>query len=53
MRVILASNRGTLMELGISPIVTASMIMQLLAGTKILDVDTSIKEARNLFNGAS
>jgi len=27
MRVILASNRGTLMELGISPIVTASMIM--------------------------
>lgn len=27
MRVILASNRGTLMELGISPMVTASMIM--------------------------
>jgi len=27
MRVILASNRGTLMELGISPTVTASMVM--------------------------
>lgn len=28
LRVIMASNRGTLMELGISPIVTSSMIMQ-------------------------
>ena len=32
LRVILASNRGTLMELGISPIVTSGMIMQMLAG---------------------
>lgn len=39
MRVILASNRGTLMELGISPIVTAGMVMQLLAGAKLIDVD--------------
>ena len=38
MRVILASNRGTLMELGISPIVTSSMVMQLLTGVKILSV---------------
>ena len=50
-RVILASNRGTLMELGISPIVTSSMVMQVLAGTKIIDVDQSIKEDRELFNG--
>ncbi len=28
LRVIMASNRGTLMELGISPIVTSSLIMQ-------------------------
>ena len=28
MRVIMASNRGTLMELGITPIVTSSLIMQ-------------------------
>ena len=39
MRVILASNKGTLMELGISPVVTAGMVMQLLAGTKLIDVD--------------
>jgi len=44
MRVILASNRGTLMELGISPIVTAGMVMQLLAGAKLIDVDQSKKE---------
>lgn len=34
MRVILASNRGTLMELGISPIITSGMVMQLLAGSR-------------------
>lgn len=39
LRVILASNKGTLMELGISPIITSSMIMQLLAGTKLIDVN--------------
>jgi len=52
MRVILASNRGTLMELGISPIVTSGLVVQLLAGAKILDVDQSNKEERNLYNGA-
>eukprot|EP01105_Mastigella_eilhardi_P009823 TRINITY_DN2299_c1_g1_i2.p1 TRINITY_DN2299_c1_g1~~TRINITY_DN2299_c1_g1_i2.p1 ORF type:complete len:410 (-),score=108.32 TRINITY_DN2299_c1_g1_i2:75-1304(-) len=52
MRVVMASNRGTLMELGISPIVTSSLVMQLLAGSKIIQVDQSSKEDRNLFNGA-
>jgi protein transport protein SEC61 subunit alpha len=52
MRVILASNRGTLMELGISPIVTSGMICQLLAGSKIIDVDQNSAEDRELFNGA-
>lgn len=52
MRVILASNRGTLMELGISPIVTSGMVMQLLAGSKIIDVDQGLKEDRALFSGA-
>ncbi|TRY99791.1 hypothetical protein DNTS_033951 [Danionella cerebrum] len=51
MRVILASNRGTLMELGISPIVTSGLIMQLLAGAKIIEVGDSPKD-RALFNGA-
>ena len=31
MRIILASNRGTSMELGIAPIVTSGMIMQLVS----------------------
>ena len=39
LRTILASNKGTLMELGISPIITSGMIIQLLAGAKIIDVD--------------
>uniref|UniRef100_A0A0A9XDN8 Protein transport protein Sec61 subunit alpha n=1 Tax=Lygus hesperus TaxID=30085 RepID=A0A0A9XDN8_LYGHE len=52
MRVILASNRGTLMELGISPIVTASMVMQLLAGSHIIQVDQGLKEDRILFQSA-
>jgi len=52
MRVILASNRGTLMELGISPIVTSGLVMQLLAGSHIIEVDQGLKEDRALFNGA-
>jgi len=52
MRVILASNRGTLMELGISPVVTSGLVMQLLAGSKIIQVDQSVKEDRTLFQGA-
>jgi len=52
MRVILASNRGTLMELGISPIVTSGLVMQLLAGSKIIEVDQGLKEDRILFQGA-
>lgn len=51
-RVILASNRGTLMELGITPILTSGMIMQLLAGANIIEVDYSLKEDRALFGGA-
>ena len=53
LRVIMASNRGTLMELGISPIVTSGMIMQLLAGSKLIDVDKKQKEDRDLFDGAT
>lgn len=39
MRVILASNRGTLMELGLSPIISAGWIIQLLIGTGIIHAD--------------
>jgi protein transport protein SEC61 subunit alpha len=52
MRVVLASNKGTLMELGISPIVTASLLMELLAGVKFISVDQNNKEERAIFEGA-
>lgn len=52
LRVILASNKGTLMELGISPIITSSMIMQLLAGAKLIEVNMSSKNDRELFQSA-
>jgi len=51
MRVILASTRGTLMELGIGPIVTAGLVMQLLSGSKIISVDFGDPEDRALFTG--
>lgn len=37
------------MELGITPIVTSSMIMQLLTGLKLVVYDQSVKEERDLF----
>lgn len=50
-RVLLASQRGTLAELGIGPIVTAGLIMQLLAGSQIIKVDFSDPRDRSLFTG--
>jgi len=49
LRVILASNKGTIMELGMSPIITSGMIMQLLVGAKIIDVNMQSKEDRELY----
>lgn len=46
---LLASNRGTVMELGITtPIETCGMVMQLLAGSKIIDVDNNVRVDRAL-----
>lgn len=53
LRVIFASNRGTLLELGIGPIVTAGLILQLLAGSGIIGVDMANPEDRGLFTTAS
>jgi preprotein translocase SecY subunit len=50
-RVIFASKKGSLMELGIGPIVTAGLIMQILAGSKILNVNMSNPEDRGRFTG--
>lgn len=49
LRAMLASNRGTLMELGVSPIITSSMIFQFLQGTQLLQVDMQSKQDRDLF----
>jgi preprotein translocase SecY subunit len=53
LRVIFASNRGTLMELGIGPIVTAGLILQLLVGSAIIKADMSDPQDRGLFTIAS
>ena len=53
LRVIFASNRGTLMELGIGPIVTAGLILQLLAGSAMIKCNMSDPEDRGLFTIAS
>lgn len=52
LRMMLASNRGTLMELGISPIVSAGMVFQLLQGTKLITVDMTNKQDRDQFQTA-
>jgi len=52
-RVIFASAQGTLMELGIGPIVTAGLILQMIAGSNLIEVDFSNPEDRALFTGAS
>ncbi|MFW9952414.1 MAG: preprotein translocase subunit SecY [Candidatus Thorarchaeota archaeon] len=52
LRVILASQRGTLTELGIGPIVTAGLIMQLLLGSRIIKVDMSDPYDRAMFSGS-
>jgi len=53
LRIIFASNRGTLMELGIGPIVTAGLILQLLIGSNMVQADMGNSEDRGLFTTAS
>jgi len=48
-RVMLASNRGTLMELGISPIVTSSMIVQACVGANLISFDRNNKEDARMY----
>ncbi|KAK7205024.1 SecY subunit domain-containing protein [Myxozyma melibiosi] len=52
LRMMLASNRGTLMELGISPIISSGMVFQLLGGTHIIDVNLDLKSDRELYQTA-
>jgi len=53
LRIIFASSRGSLMELGIGPIVTAGLILQLLVGSAMIECDMSRPEDRSLFTTAS
>ena len=52
-RVIFASQQGTLVELGIGPIVTAGLLMQLLRGSDILKFDFKKPEERGIFQTAT
>ena len=52
-RVIFASAQGTLVELGIGPIVTAGLLMQLLRGSEILKFDFKKPEERGIFQTAT
>ena len=49
MRIILASSRGTLAELGITPIISSSFLMGFLRTLRIISFDPNIKEDRILF----
>ena len=51
-RSILAGAQGTLMHLGIGPIVTGSIIMQLFTGAKIINLDLTDDEDKGMYQGA-
>ena len=52
-RVIFASQQGSLTELGIGPIVTGGLLMQLLRGSDILKFDFKRPEERGVFQTAT
>ena len=50
-RAIMAGASGSLMHLGIGPIVTASIIMQLFVGAKIFNIDLSDEKDKAIYQG--
>ena len=44
LRSVMAGSFGSILTLGIGPIVTASIVMQLLVGGKLIDLDLSLTE---------
>lgn len=50
-RLVLAASRGTLMELGVSHILTSGILMQFLASAKVISVNYNLKEERALLQG--
>ncbi|MBI3840911.1 MAG: preprotein translocase subunit SecY [Thaumarchaeota archaeon] len=53
LRVVFASTQGTLMELGIGPIVTSGLILQLLKGSDIIKLDLKNADDRAIFGSAT
>ncbi len=53
LRVVFASTQGTLMELGIGPIVTSGLILQLLVGSDIIKLNMSEPGDRAIFGSAT
>ena len=51
LEIILGTDFGSIISLGIGPIVMASIILQLLVGSKIVDIDTSSEEGKKYFQG--
>lgn len=51
-RMMMASNKGTLMDLGISPILTSSMLMQMLVSSSLIKVDFSMESDKVLYDCA-
>ncbi|GAF83599.1 unnamed protein product, partial [marine sediment metagenome] len=49
--IILGAKFGSLISLGIGPIVTASIVLQLLVGSGLLNIDTTTHEGRQKFQG--
>lgn len=49
--VILGTSFGSIISLGIGPIVMASVILQLLTGSGIMNIDTSTTEGKKFFQG--
>ncbi|MBD3252241.1 preprotein translocase subunit SecY [Candidatus Pacearchaeota archaeon] len=49
--IIMGTNFGSIISLGIGPIVMASIILQLLVGSKIIEIDTSTAEGKRFFQG--
>lgn len=50
--VVFASQQGTLAQLGIGPMVTAGLIIQILVGAKIIDLDLTNPKDRKVFTQA-
>ena len=49
--IILGASFGSILSLGIGPLVTASIVLQLLVGSKIIKIDTQSEEGRKYFQG--